>query len=212
MKTFHRQKMTKSIVVLIGILIMCSGGILYMMIREVQYSFSYALSDTEMVEPRSIALVLGAGLKRHQPNEMLQNRLETALELYKNKKVKKLILTGDNRSIDYNEPMVMKGYLLAKGVPEGDLILDFAGRRTYDSCYRAKEIFDVSRIIIVTQQYHLPRSLYLCNKLGVDAIGVPSEGYGDQSQIREFGASIRAWFDINLIKGKPVLGKKEPIF
>ncbi len=186
------------------------------MILNVQLAYRDAIVSSDNVTESQAALVLGASLIQRAPSPVLADRLDTALELYLKGSVKKLVLTGDNRNIDYNEPMAMKRYLLVKGVPEEDLILDYAGRRTYDSCYRAREIFGLKSIILVTQEFHLPRALYLCNKLGVHALGVRADQSRYDSliqwQIRDLGASVRAWFDINIIKGKPVLGKKEPIF
>ncbi len=200
------------------IFFICAGIaiVLLGMILNVQLAYRDAMVLSDNVTESQAAVVLGASLIQRAPSPVLADRLDTALELYLKKSVKKLVLTGDNRNIDYNEPMAMKRYLLVKGVPEEDLILDYAGRRTYDSCYRAREIFGLKSIVLVTQEFHLPRALYLCNKLGLQAFGVRADQSRYDSlmqwQIRDLGASVRAWFDINIIKGKPVLGKKEPIF
>lgn len=197
--------------VLIGI----AGISFCFIIFRVQTAYQERLQTVNSVSPQKVALVLGASLLRRQPGTALEDRLETALELYQKKKIDKFLLSGDNRSVDYNEPMAMKRYLLAKGIPEGDLILDFAGRRTYDSCYRAKEIFGLSSVIIVTQNYHLPRALYLCNRVGLDAYGVSADKkkYGSflKWEARELFASFLAWVDIHVPSAQPVLGEKEII-
>jgi SanA protein len=147
----------------------------------------------------------------------LYDRVATAVELYRRGLVSKLLLTGDNRFVDYNEPEAMRRTAVELGVPAEDLVLDYAGRRTYDSCYRAKEIFGVQRAMLVTQAFHLERALYLCEAFGIDGIGVVADrrNYTQTSQtwwsIREAAASFAAWIDVNLTRPTPVLGEPLPI-
>ncbi|MBI2645118.1 YdcF family protein [Candidatus Uhrbacteria bacterium] len=180
---------------------------------RVQTAYQDRIQTIDSVSSQKAALVLGASLLHRQPGTALEDRLETALELYNKKKVSKLLLSGDNRSVDYNEPMAMKRYLFDKGVPEEDLVLDFAGRRTYDSCYRAKEIFGLSSVIVVTQKYHLSRALYLCNRIGLDTYGVSADrhAYGAflKWETRELIASFLAWIDTHSASAQPLLGEKE---
>ena len=105
------------------------------------------------------------------PTPVLQDRIETAADLYFAGKVEKLLMSGDNRFIYYNEPGAMREYAISLGVPEEDIVLDYAGRRTYDTCYRAKAIFGLEKAILVTQAFHMPRALYTCNQLGVESPG-----------------------------------------
>src|SRR5450759_786919 len=168
-------------------------------------------------QPR-IAIVFGAGLERNgAPTPILYDRFATAVDLYKAGRVSKLLLTGDNRFMDYNEPEVMRQTALQLGVPADALVLDYAGRRTYDSCFRARDIFGVTHAILVTQAFHLDRALYLCNSLGLDSIGVLADrqDYTTSSQlgwsIRETAALAEAWFDLNVTHPLPVLGEKIPI-
>jgi len=165
-----------------------------------------------------IAIVFGAGLTRSGgATPVLYDRVATAADLYQRGLVNKLLLTGDNRFIDYNEPEAMRQTALQLGVPDSALVLDYAGRRTYDSCYRAREIFGVSRAILVTQAFHLDRALYLCDALGLDSIGVVADrrDYTASSRtwwsIREAAATVAAWIDVNVLKPTPVLGDKIPI-
>jgi SanA protein len=141
--------------------------------------------------------------------------METAIGLYEAGRVNKLLLTGDNRTADYNEPAKMAEYALARGVPRADLVLDYAGRRTYDSCYRAKVIFGVEEAVLVTQAFHLPRALYTCNRLGIDAIGVVADRHryirAAWYQIREMAALARAWVDLNVLQPVPILGDPIPV-
>ncbi|MCJ7696068.1 MAG: YdcF family protein [Anaerolineaceae bacterium] len=170
--------------------------------------------------PRAqVALVLGAGLSQNNtPSDPLRDRVDTAIMLYNTGKVSKLLMSGDNRFDYYNEPEAMKLYALAKGIPEDDIVLDYAGRRTYDSCYRAKAIFGIDEVIVVTQDYHLSRALFICNQLNLKASGVPSDmtDYLRNRylywRIREVAASLTAYWDIYISKPLPVLGEFEPIF
>jgi len=168
-------------------------------------------------EPR-IAIVFGAGLWRDGgPSPVLYDRIKTAAELHRAGKVRKLLLTGDNRFDNHNEPDVMRQTARELGVPEEDLVPDYAGRRTYDSCYRAREIFGVRRAILVTQEFHLDRALYLCDSLGIDSIGLVADrrAYTRDAHLwwrmRELPATLGAWANINLFRPTPILGEPMPI-
>lgn len=171
------------------------------------------------VPVRRVAVVFGAEVKRDgTPSVVLKDRVETAVDLYKSGKVEKLLMSGDNRFEDYNEPESMRQYALTLGMPDSDIVLDYAGRRTYDTCYRAKEIFGVDSAILVTQGFHMPRSLFLCNAFGIDAVGVKSEKYYYLKRLRliwntrELLATVQSVLDVYLLKPLPVLGEPEPIF
>lgn len=182
----------------------------------------YAIFQTYSVENVPVdraAIVFGAGL-RHDgtPTTILRDRVETAAKLYFSGKVEKLLMSGDNRIVAYNEPEAMRTYAIELGVPENAIVLDYAGRRTYDTCYRAKAIFGLNSAILVTQNFHLPRALFLCNALGVKASGVEANNfyYLKRSRlvwnIREQLATLGAFMDVYISKPLPVLGEPEPIF
>lgn len=169
--------------------------------------------------PNQAAIVFGAGLWRDgTPTTVLRDRIATASELYFSGKVQKILMSGDNRYLDYNEPGAMRDYALSLGVPENAIILDYAGRRTYDTCYRAHSIFGLQKAILVTQSFHMPRALYTCNALGLKAIGVPSDRheYSKRSQVywnlRELPATLTALIDVHIFRPEPVLGEPQPIF
>lgn len=173
----------------------------------------------EDVPAKQVAIVFGAEVKKDgTPSVVLRDRVETAVTLYKSGKVEKLLMSGDNRFVDYNEPESMRQYALTLGVPDADIVLDYAGRRTYDTCYRAKEIFGVNSAVLVTQRFHLPRALFLCNALGMGAIGVESENYYYLKRlrlfwnVRELLASVQSVLDVYLLKPLPILGEPEFIF
>ncbi len=163
------MKLIKIIVILIFI------GILIMLgINEyIKYSVKdKIITEKDITEDFNVALVLGAGLKNGKPSPVLKDRLDTALMLYKNNKVSKIIVSGDHGNKNYDEVNVMKNYLKNEGVLSEDIFMDHAGFSTYDSIYRLREIFNVKKVIIVTQKYHLYRSLYIAKKLEIDAEGI----------------------------------------
>jgi SanA protein len=177
------------------------------------------LYSVSSVPASPVAIVFGAGLRRDgTPSPVLRDRIDTAVELYSAGKVQKLLMSGDNRFIDYNEPGAMQEYALSQGVPSEDIVLDYAGRRTYDTCYRAKHIFQVESAILVTQGFHLPRAIYVCNSLGLPAVGVSADTrpYRRFSRIywglRETVATLVALWEVHVSQPLPVLGNPEPIF
>jgi SanA protein len=129
-----------------------------------------------------------------------------------------LLMSGDNRFVNYNEPAAMRNYALELGVPDEDIVLDYAGRRTYDTCYRASKIFGLDRVILVTQGFHLPRAIYTCNFLGLEANGVQADQreYRRRSliywEMRETIATLVALWEVHVSHPLPVLGNPEPIF
>lgn len=166
-----------------------------------------------------VAIVFGAGLRLDgSPSPVLRDRVRAAVELYNNGKVEKLLLSGDNRFVDYNEPGAMQDYALELGVPLEDLVLDYAGRRTYDTCYRANVIFKVENAYVVTQNFHLPRALFLCNQFGIEALGINADlrEYSNYSlrywNFREIFATTSALWDVWIKRPLPVLGEELPIF
>ncbi len=165
-----------------------------------------------------VAIVFGAGLYGDgSAGPVLRDRVETAVNLYQQGKVDKLLMSGDNRFVNYNEPAAMRQYALDLGVPDKDIVLDYAGRRTYDTCYRASTIFEVQSAILVTQAFHLPRALFLCNSFGIESIGTESDNlyFRKISRLiwhtRELFATLQSVFDVYLLKPLPVLGNPEPI-
>ena len=130
------------------------------------------MSINDLNKDYDAILVLGAGLRNGKPSPVLKDRLDTAYEVYENGASNKIIVSGDHGTKTYDEVNVMKDYLTNKGVPSEDIFMDHAGFSTYDSIYRAKEIFQTEKVIIVTQEFHLYRSLYISSKLNLEAKGV----------------------------------------
>lgn len=174
--------------------------------------------DVESVPTVTVALVFGAGLTRTGvPSAVLADRVVTAVELYKAGKVKKILMTGDNGRTSYDEVTAMKKLAIEKGVPAENITLDYAGFRTYDSCYRAKAIFGAEDVVAVSQYFHLPRIIYLCEARGIKTIGIVADKrqyqFANAWDRREFIARAITWVEVNITKPKPkYLGKYEPIF
>ncbi len=161
-------------------------------------------------------IVLGASVKNgNTPSLMLSDRLDRAIELYKAGVAPKIIMSGDHGSKYYNEVQVMKDYAIARGVPSEDIFMDHAGFSTYDTMYRAKEIFGAKKVVIVTQRYHLYRSVYVAKSLGMDAYGVAAKDarYHGQTK-RDFREIVAVDKDFiwSLFKFEPIfMGEKIPL-
>ncbi len=169
------------------------------------------------VPSRPVAIVFGAGVWPDGTlSAVLADRVETAVALYKQGKVQKILMTGDNSTIDYNEPEHMSQYAMDRGVPAEDIVLDYAGRRTYDSCYRAAAIFRIDAAILVTQAYHLDRALFTADALGIDVVGVPADQrpyrFIERYWWRELAATTVAWWQVRVTRPEPILGEPLPIF
>ena len=135
-------------------------------IKEDQYS---NLSDVDCI------IILGAGIWGDKPSPMLEDRLQEGIKLYQNNVSDKIIMSGDHGKKEYDEVNIMKNYVVERGIPSENIFMDHAGFSTYESIYRAKEIFQAKKIVIVTQKYHLYRALYIANRLGIEAYGVGSD-------------------------------------
>lgn len=162
------------------------------------------------VPTSQVALVLGAGLYAGRPSSMLARRLDIAAELYHAGKVKALLLSGDNSRKEYDEPTAMRDYLRAKGVPDAVMVLDYAGFDTWDSCVRARKVFGVERLTVVTQVFHLPRAVALCRTAGLTTFGVGDDSVKQlaattyASAAREVFATGKAFADALVLHSDPV--------
>ena len=152
------------------------------------------------VPKEDVALVLGASIKSNgQLSTVLQERADAAAALYEMGKGRKILVSGDNATLEYNEVYPVGKYLLSRGVPEADIFLDYAGFDTYSSMYRAKNIFGVSSMVIASQRFHLPRALYLARAMGIDAAGLDASAPGDSyffNALREIPATLKAVWDV----------------
>lgn len=170
----------------------------------------------EDVPQKKVALVLGAARYTshgNYENPYFVNRMKAAAELYLSGKVQHILVSGDNHIKNYNEPEDMLNKLIALGVPASKVTLDYAGFRTFDSVIRAKEIFGIDDFIIVSQEYHLQRALYIANANNINAIGYTAKNVKYEGvNLREKLAKFKAVLDCSILFTSPkFLGKKEPI-
>lgn len=161
-------------------------------------------------------IVLGASVRSNGDlSTMLEDRVSSALSLYRAGKVSRFLLSGDNGTKSYNEPKAMQQYLINQGVPEEDIFLDYAGFDTYDSMYRASSVFNVKEAIVVTQKFHLPRALFIANRLGLDYYGFIGDKHIYQrenaNKRRELLANVKAYLELGISKEPTYLGAKIPI-
>lgn len=175
------------------------------------------LTDSDIANLKDVdcLIVLGAKVNNNVPSPMLNDRLDTAVQLYQKGVAPKIIMSGDHGQKDYDEVNVMKEYAINNGIPSENVFMDHAGFSTYESIYRAKEIFKAQKIVIVTQEYHLYRALYIANSLGLEAYGIKAdkEPYAGQTyrEIREILARDKDFVKC-IFKVKPTyLGEDIPV-
>lgn len=154
------------VIIALGINLFVTSSTKKQIIKEDQYS---NLSDVDCI------IILGVGIWGDKPSHMLEDRLQEGIKLYQNNVSDKIIMSGDHGKKEYDEVNIMKNYAIEKGIPSENIFMDHAGFSTYESIYRAKEIFQAKKIVIVTQKYHLYRALYIANRLGIEAYGVGSD-------------------------------------
>ena len=199
-------------IAIIGVILVLSinfyviGTVKEKMIKDDDYS---SLKNMDCI------LILGAGIWGDSPSPMLQDRLDEGIKLYNEGVAPKIIMSGDHGRDGYDEVNIMKEYAINKDIPSEDIFMDHAGFSTYESIYRAKEIFDADNIVIVTQEYHLYRALYIADKLDINAYGINSDPrqYSGQlfREIREVLARNKDFINC-VIKPEPTyLGESIPV-
>jgi SanA protein len=174
-----------------------------------------ALDTSQWPRPR-VAVVFGASVYSNGDlSPMLEDRVKMAIALYRAQKIDRILVSGDNRTPSYNEPKAMQDYLLSHAVAPRDVFVDYAGRSTYETCHRARDIFGLRQAVLITQKFHLPRALYLAHSFGIDAYGVAADQqpYGSLAyqRAREVGAEIKACFNVHVSPPQTILGNKMPI-
>jgi vancomycin permeability regulator SanA len=204
----HRIKLFVSIFLIVGIIATIIIGCYFIINPYKKFVIASDKSPTT-----SIGMVLGAGVANSgQPYRELRARLDTAADAINNGKVNKLILSGDNRFLNYDEPTAMYNYLIDKrGISANKLQRDFAGRSTYESCERAIKIFEVTSLIIFSADSHLPRAIYLCRHFGIEAYGIGSGVEANNSSRRELLARVKAVYNAEFVGEKTVLGDRIPL-
>lgn len=190
--------------------------VVFVNVYMINFSSQHIKTEKDIKSGFDCIIVLGAGVYNNAvPSLMLKERLETAEKLYKSGISDKIIVSGDHGTKEYDEVNVMKSYLEEKGVPSRDIFMDHAGFSTYDTMYRAKEVFCAKKCIVVTQKYHLTRALYIANKLGLDASGIccDTTTYKGQTarNLREAAARFKDFFYVKFGHKPTFLGDTIPV-
>lgn len=198
---------------LIGLGVMVINGIVKGTTKKQILSPEEAVKLTDV----DCILILGCGIHDDgSPSAMLYDRLRRGVELFEQGAAPKLLMTGDHGREDYDEVNTMKSFAVEAGIASADVFMDHAGFSTYESMYRAKEIFQAKKIIIITQEYHLYRAIYIAQRLGLEAYGVAADyrAYSGQTyrDLREILARVKD-FGTSILKPKPTyLGEAIPIW
>ena len=153
-------------IIIFGINLYVTMSVSKQIIKESDYK---KLSDIDCI------IILGAGIWGDGPSPMLEDRLLEGIDLYQKNVSNKIIMSGDHGKKEYDEVNIMKDFAIEKGIPSENIFMDHAGFSTYESIYRAKEIFDAKKVVIITQKYHLYRALYIAEQLGIEAYGVGAD-------------------------------------
>ena len=214
-----RKKVKRVLLILGGLAVLAVAviAILNAVVIEVAAPFLHGIGDTGDIEPADCVLVPGALVyNSDQLSAILQDRVDYAIRLYEDGKADRLLFSGDHGQTNYDEVNAMKDYAVSQGVPEDDIFLDHAGFSTYESLYRARDVFEVKSVIVVTQQFHLSRAVYVARELGLDASGVNSNPrqYGNETKdaLRESLARVKDFFYVKLLHPLPkYLGEAIPI-
>ncbi len=157
----------------------------------------YVFSSVERAPHANAILVLGASVARGIPSPVLAERTDTAIALYQSGKAPKILVTGDSADISHDEVTPVRKYLTQAGIPSSDIFLDHAGFDTYSSMYRARDVYQSKSLLIVTQDFHMPRALWIARRLGIPAYGVVAGSGGSiYDYTREIPASTKALIDV----------------
>jgi SanA protein len=184
---------------------MAVGGGIHLWIEQTATNQIHTIADAP---PRRVALVFGA---RVYPDGRVSRpmaiRLAAARKLYENGTVERILVSGDHGRASYNEPETMRTWLIERGVDPTHVRCDYAGFRTLDTVARARRVWGLEELILVTQRYHLPRALFLARHFGLQPVGVSADGLGGSAppaqRMREFAAQILAWLDVTILGTEP---------
>jgi SanA protein len=193
------------VALVLGLLLMTSPWLVRSTVKSYYDRRLYAV---ERVPQRPVAVVFGAAVYGDRLSAVLRDRVETAIDLYQTGQVDRILVSGDNSSDFYDEPGAMRDYAIERGVPPEDILVDPAGHRTYDTCYRARNVYGVESAVLVTQAFHLPRALLTCGGMDIDAVGAVADRRPYRGarwyEMRETAATLVAIWDV--LRGDPPPG------
>lgn len=212
-----KRKMRNIFLFLAGLFLFGILSVAIINFYMISYADRYTITEEEASDIADIdcIMVLGCGVYQNNPTPLLEDRLKRGVAVFQTGVSPKILMSGDHGQENYDEVNVMKQYALDQGIPEKDIFMDHAGFSTYESMCRAREIFGIDKMIIVTQKYHLPRAVYLARKLGIEAYGIASDyrNFGGQfyRDCREVLARVKDLF-VAIIQPDPTyLGEAIPI-
>ena len=217
-KSYIEKKLKPLLLLLLGIIFSFTFASFVIIQKESTkvYSLNEAIKSSE-TNKANVGIVFGGGVAENEPLPLVRERLNTAKILLDMGVIDTLLLSGDNRYLDYNEPAVMQAYLVnTLGVDPIRLQPDFAGRSTYETCERASKVFKLDAALLISESTHLPRAIYLCEHFGVTSYGIksdgdPSSGLQAGQRWREVMARNKAVLNIHVYGEKTVLGDPIPI-
>lgn len=196
------------IILLAGVVLLVSYSIINIESRKYIYDNADKLPHAQVAVIPGAAILLNGDL-----SPVLRDRVDMAMSIYRKGVVAKILVTGDNSSLTYNEVNPMKKYLLKNGIPEQDIFLDHAGFDTYSSMYRARDVFQIESMIVVSQAFHLPRAVYIARHLGVTTYGMEADRghYLFYNNVREIFGDVKALANLIFDRRPKYLGKQIPI-
>jgi len=168
-------------------------------------------TDASKLPPADAALILGASVVHGEPSAVLAARADAAIALYKSGQVERILVSGDNGERNYDEVTPVLRYLLSAGIPARDIFLDPSGFDTYSSMYRAQHVFGARTLIVLTQDFHLPRAVFLARQFGIDANGLAVEGGTVWDYLREIPATFKALLDLVVRRQPKYIGAPYPL-
>lgn len=206
------MKTVRKIILYLVFFTICSIFLIYIRIHITTKALIF--NEVSAIPHTEVAVIMGASiLKDGNLSPILVDRVDTAIKLYEEEKVDKILVTGDNSTLSYNEVNPVRLYLLEKNIPDKNIFLDHAGFDTYSSMYRARDIFLASSMTIVTQSFHLPRSVFIAKTLGINAYGYNADNghYKTSNYIREIFANEKAILNLFFNREPKYLGKEIPL-
>ncbi len=184
-------------------------------VAYVDVSTAHSIYEPSQAPKAQVAMVLGASVASSgKLSPVLKERADVAAWLYEHHVVSKILVTGDNSTLQYDEVYPVGKYLLALGIPQKDIFLDYAGFDTYSSMYRARDVFRVTSLLIISQRFHLPRAIFIARSLGLDARGIDAAAPGEKYfvySLREIPASFKATLDVLFARTPKYLGAQFPV-
>ena len=208
-RAFLRSKAVRIVLLCGAVLVFAAAALLWWADHQAKQAASYVYIRIEEVPAHEYGLLLGTArvVRGGFLNEYFYRRIRAAVQLYKAGKVRKIIVSGDNRRKEYNEPQDMKEALMAGGVPEEAILMDFAGFRTLDSVVRARNVFGVTTFTVISQKFHCERAVYLARAKHLDAVGFAAEEvparFRFKNAFREPLARAKAFLDLHLLRTRP---------